>query len=112
MAAETDFISSANQIEKVRIFLDKCNLSQYFSIFSEQGYDDFDQIVQITKNVEEIESFLKDVGLDTKPGHKRRFIAAVQIEASKTDHGLGSSKDLDSTTEKKGRVAPSKCMYI
>ena len=56
--------------------------------------------------------FLKDVGLDTKPGHKRRFIAAVQIEASKTDHGLGSSKDLDSTTEKKGRVAPSKCMYI
>jgi hypothetical protein len=59
MAAETDFISSANQIEKVRIFLDKCNLSQYFSIFSEQGYDDFDQIVQITKNVEEIESFFE-----------------------------------------------------
>jgi hypothetical protein len=115
MAAETDFISSANQSEKVRIFLDKCNLSQYFSIFSEQGYDDLDQIVQITKKVEEIESFLKDVGLDTKPGHKRRFIAAVQIEASKTDHGLGSSKDAggkQGTTEKKGRVDPSKCMYI
>ena len=65
---------------------------------------------KLQKNVEEIESFLKDVGLDTKPGHKRRFIAAVQIEAAKTDHGF-SSKDLDGITEKKGRVDPSKCMY-
>ena len=92
MDADSNILSE-NQKEKVRIFLENCKLGQYFSNFLEQGYDDLEQIVEFSKNVQEMDSFLKDVGLHTKPGHKRRFVAAIQIEASKLDHGLGTSKD-------------------
>ena len=66
---------------------------QYYGNFIEQGYDDLNQIIEICKNVEEIESFLKGVGLVTKPGHKRRSIAAIKIEISKADQGLECSKE-------------------
>ena len=77
-----------DETEKVRLFLENNHLNQYYGNFIEQGYDDLNQIIEICKNVEEIESFLKDVGLVTKPGHKRRSIAATKIEISKADQGL------------------------
>lgn len=77
------------------MFLDNNNLNQFYGNFIEQVYDDLNQIIviEICKNVEEIESFLKDVGLVTKAGYKRRFIAATKIEISKADQGLECSKE-------------------
>lgn len=73
--------------EEVRTFLLNSNLSQYFECFLEQGYDDLKQIIDLTNSREDLDSMMNDVGLNTKPGHKKRFLAVVTIEASKSKHG-------------------------
>jgi hypothetical protein len=72
---------------EIREFLEKNNLSQYFDNFIDQGYDDMDQILSMAGNPLELNSLMKDVAMFEKPGHKKRFVGAVQILASKAEHG-------------------------
>ena len=74
--------------DEVRTFLHKNNLGQYFESFIEQGYDDLKQIICYSNSFEELDNLMKDVGLFSKLGHKKRFLAAVKIEASKSMHGI------------------------
>ena len=73
--------------DEVRTFLHKNNLCQYFESFIE-GYDDLKQIISYSNLFEELDNSMKDVGLFSKPGHKKRFLATVKIEASKSMHGI------------------------
>ena len=83
---------------EVRAFLHKNNLGQYFESFIEQGYDDFKQIISFSNSFEELDNMMKDVGLLSKPGHKKRFLAAVKIEASKSKHGNENEISSESTS--------------
>ncbi|CAB4022063.1 Hypothetical predicted protein [Paramuricea clavata] len=44
------------------------------------------QILSIASDDTELSSLLKDVGLESKPGHRKRFVAAIKILTSKK-HG-------------------------
>ena len=66
---------------EVHAFLHKSNLGQYFKSFIEQGYNDFKQIISFSNLFQELDNMMKDVGLLSKPGHKKRFLVAVKIEA-------------------------------
>ena len=83
-------IVGANMADKTEIgevegFLIQNNLSSYIEAFINAGCDDMQQIKNIVASDDkaETEMFLQDVGLHLKPGHKRRFIAGVQVLASK-----------------------------
>ena len=73
--------------EEVRSFLERNNLSQYLNNFLNEGYDDLSQIVEMADKYSELECLMKDVQMFQKPGHRKRFVAAIQILASKTQHG-------------------------
>ena len=73
--------------EEVRIFLERNNLSYYLSSFLKEGYDDLNQIISMADNYSELESMMKDVHMFEKPGHRKRFVAAIQILASRSQHG-------------------------
>lgn len=76
----------ASEERGIREFLEKNNLSQYFENFIDQGYDDMDQILSMANNPLELDCLMKDVAMFEKPGHKKRFVGAVQILASKAKH--------------------------
>eukprot|EP00794_Sanderia_malayensis_P004309 gene4308-4880_t len=73
--------------EEVRSFLERNNLSHYVNHFLNEGYDDLSQIVDMVDKYSELESLMKDVQMFQKPGHRKRFVATIQILASKTQHG-------------------------
>eukprot|EP00794_Sanderia_malayensis_P008471 gene8471-9378_t len=72
--------------EEVRTFLERNNLSHYVNNFLNEGYDDLSQIVEMVDKYSELESLTKDVQMFQQPGHRKRFVAAIQILASKTQH--------------------------
>ncbi len=72
---------------EIQEFLKKNNLSQYFENFIDQGYDNMDQIFSMASNPLELDSLMKDIAMFEKPGHEKRFVGAVQILASKAEHG-------------------------
>lgn len=81
------FKMASGEEEEVRSFLERNNLGQYLNNFLNEGYDDLNQIVSIADNYSELESLMKDVEMFPKPGHRKRFVAAIQILASKSQHG-------------------------
>lgn len=99
-------------MEDVQKFLEKNNLSQYFDNFVDQGYDDLDQILSMVNCNSELTSLMQDVGIYDKPGHRKRFTAALEILSSKIEHGEPSeNKSKDATTKKcdKQQDDMSKC---
>ena len=78
-------MADKTEIGEVEGFLIQNNLSSYTDAFINAGHDDMQQIKNIVASDDkaETEMFLQDVGLHLKPGHKRRFIAGVQVLASK-----------------------------
>ncbi len=64
-----------------------------FDKFEEKGYDDIEQLISIASDESELSSFLKDVGLESKPGHTKRFVAAIKSLTSKLEHGCFHSKE-------------------
>ena len=75
------------ELHNVQNFLKKSNLSQYFESFCDQGYDDLGQILSFANDHAELHSLMGDVGLSKKPGHMKRFLAAIKLEASMLNHG-------------------------
>ena len=59
---------------EVRDFLQKHNLQQYADKFIELGYDDLSQLQGML--MEELKDVLKDADI-FKPGHQKRFLAAI-----------------------------------
>ena len=96
--------------DKVCTFLHKNNLGQYFESFIEQGYDDLKQIISYSNSFEELDNLMKDVGLFSKPGHKKRFLAAVKIEASKSMHG--TENEIPSVSASKTKTIPKNVLAI
>ena len=70
-----------NTVVSLETFLAQNNLAMYMEAFIETGYDDMKQLKDIITSEDqlEIDSLLQDVGLEKKPGHRRRFISAMQI---------------------------------
>ncbi len=100
--------------DEIRTFLEKNNLSQYVNKFLELGYDDLKQLLDMQQ--EEIIDVLKEVALYDKPGHRKRFVSAIQILSSKTKHGV-QDKDTASqcTTPMSSashNVTTCKCIYF
>ena len=67
----------------VSSLLKDAKLTQYEDIFFDKGYDDLEHIMSMTEI--DINDLLFDVGLDNKPGHRKRFLAALNIYRSKGD---------------------------
>ena len=67
----------------VSSLLKDAKLRQYEEIFFDKGYDDLEHIMSMTEI--DINDLLFDVGLDNKPGHRKRFLAALNIYRSKGD---------------------------
>jgi hypothetical protein len=100
--------------DEIRTFLEKNNLSQYVNKFMELGYDDLNQLLNMQP--EEIIDVLKEVALYDKPGHRKRFVSAIEILSSKTKHGV-QDKDTASqcTTQMSSashNVTTCKCIYF
>lgn len=72
--------------DEIREFLAKNNLSQYVNKFIELGYDDLTQLLDMSSD--EITDVMKEVTLYDKPGHRKRFVSAIQILSSKSKHGV------------------------
>ena len=87
-------------MEDVQQFLEKNKLSQYVASFSDQGYDDMDQILSIATCNSELTSLMQDVGIFDKPGHRKRFTAALEILSSKIEHGEPSQNESKDNTTK------------
>jgi len=70
-----------NTVVSLQTFLAENNLAMYLEAFIETGYDDLKQLKDIITSEDqlEIDSLLRDVDLDKKPGHRRRFISAMPI---------------------------------
>jgi hypothetical protein len=101
--------------DEIRTFLEKNNLSQYVNKFLELGYDDLKQLLDMQQE-EIIDVFLKEVALYDKPGHRKRFVSAIQILSSKIKHGV-QDKDTASqcTTPMSSashNVTTCKCIYF
>ena len=75
-------------MEEVSSLLKDANLqlSEYQEKFEKNGYDDLVQIIEMTD--EDVLELLEHVGLNDKPGHKKRFLAALDIYKSKSKAGL------------------------
>ena len=104
------------EVDKVKELLKETNLSQYFDKFLEVGYDDLNHMISMANSAVELESMMKDVGMFDKSGHRKRFAAAVQILASKNEHGEPTKSSAqpmnqaDRTTHRDDDV--SKCKYL
>ena len=75
------------ELHNVQNFLKKSNLSQYFESFCDQGYDDLGQILSFANDHAELHSLMGDVGLSKPPGHMKRCLAVIKLEASMLNHG-------------------------
>ena len=109
-------------MEEVASLLKDANLqlSEYQEKFEKNGYDDLVQIIEMTN--EDILELLEHVGLNEKPGHKKRFLAALEIYKSKSKAGLSpmpeasvvkplkSNNDLEISSTLRKNDADS-CMY-
>lgn len=97
-------MADKTEVGEVEGFLIQNNLSSYTDAFINAGYDDMQQIKDIVASNDKAETdmFLQDVGLHLKPGHKRRFIAGVQVLSSKerTSNQNTSEKGSKKTAEK------------
>ncbi len=78
--------------DEIRDFLQKHNLQQYFDKFIELVYDDLNQLQEML--TDELKEVAKDAGM-LKPGHQKRFVAAIQILQSKATHGEPSRNQND-----------------
>ena len=85
-----------NMADEIRAFLEKNNLLQYINKFIELGYDDLRQLLDTSS--EEIADVMKEVTLYDKPGHRKRFVSALQILCSKDKHGAPDGEKTISTT--------------
>ena len=49
---------------------------------------------------EELDETMQDVGLNSKPGHRKRFVAAFQMLSSQSKHGVPdcNMRDLPSSS--------------
>ena len=90
MASETELT--------VQSFLQRNNLGQYFDEIEAKGYNDMNQIISLASDESELSSLLEDVGLVSKPGHRKRFIAAINILISMLKYGGCTNKHDDENT--------------
>ena len=92
-------------------FLTQNNLASYLEAFIDTGYDDVKQLKDIITSEDqlEIDSFLRDVGLDKKPGHKRRFVSAMQILCYRSKARSSENKKEAASTSK---VDPGKIVIL
>ena len=74
--------------EEIKDFLEKNNLAQYYDSFLNLGYDDLPQLLEMT--LEDLKDVMTEVGLIHKPGHRKPFVAVLQILNSKSKHGSNS----------------------
>ena len=77
MAEQQDpsIASNFSQTLQLGQWLEKYKLECYFESFIEKGYDDFEEIVEMSENV--LHQLAIDVGMVTKPNHVRRLTCAV-----------------------------------
>ena len=64
--------------EEIREWLKKYKLRKYYNKFIEHGYDDLDQLLDLSP--EKLEHFQKAVGMDNLEGHIERLHPATAIE--------------------------------
>ena len=74
-----------NMMDEVRDFLEKNNLNHYADKFLYLGYDDMTQLQEMPSH--ELAYVMKEIGIFERPGHRKRFISALQILNSKSKHG-------------------------
>ena len=72
------------------------NLLQYISKFIEHGYDDLEQLFDMSSH--EFADVIKEVTLYDKPGHRKRFVSALQILCSRDKHGVPDGEKAICTT--------------
>lgn len=77
--------------EEIKNVLERNNLAQYWDSFSNLGYDDLPQLLEMS--AEDLTVVITEVGLVHKPGHRKRLVAALQILNSKSKHGEPSHFD-------------------
>ena len=68
-------------MDKVSDLLKDTKIPDYEKSFRDNGYDDLDQIVSMTH--EDLQELLEHVQLLDKPGHKKRFLTALDAYKSK-----------------------------
>ena len=85
-----------NMMDEVRDFLEKNNLNQYADKFLYLGYDDMTQLQEMPSY--ELADVMKEIGIFERPGHRKRFISALQILNSKSKHGIPSTPNASSST--------------
>jgi hypothetical protein len=100
--------------DTIRTFLEKNNLSPYVNKFIlEFGYDDLKQLLDMQP--EEIIDVLKEVALYDKPGHRKRFVSAIEILSSKTKHGVQDKDTASQCTTSMSSISHkyiTTCKYI
>ncbi len=77
--------------EEIKNFLERNNLAQYYDSFLNLGYDDLPQLLEMS--AEDLTVVIAEVGLVHKPGHRKRFVAALQMLNSKSKNGEPSHFD-------------------
>ena len=93
-------------VENIRYFLAENNLLMYYDRFISNGYDDMNQLLNMTSS--EHEEVCKDLGFFDIIGHRKRFLAAIRIALSKLKKQLATSTPAPT----KGKETFSESMYI
>ena len=99
------------ELHNIQNILKKSNLSQYFESFCDQGCNDLGQILSFANDHAELHSLMDDVGLSKKPGHMKRYLAAIKLEASMLNHGEPQKAEQcqEHNTNPSNTADPSKC---
>ena len=83
-------------VDEIRAFLEKNNLLQYINEFIELGYDDLKQLLDMSSD--ETADVMEKVTLYDKPGHRKRFVFALQILCPKDKHEVPDGEKAICTT--------------
>ena len=88
---KNNMLKEIEATEEIKNVLERNNLAQYWDSFSNLGYDDLPQLLEMS--AEDLTVVITEVGLVYKPGHRKRLVAALQILNSKSKHGEPSHFD-------------------
>lgn len=81
---KNNMLKEIEATEEIKNVLERNNLAQYWDSFSNLGYDDLPQLLEMS--AEDLTVVITEVGLVYKPGHRKRLVAALQILNSKSKH--------------------------
>ena len=95
----------AAQKEVVRVWLESNKLTEYFQEFIDKGYDDLEEILQMSDDL--LDELTIDVGIAEKPNHLRRFKSAVA-----TKKGLEKEQTESISKTDKSSLSKSKFLYL